>query len=157
MAMKRFILPGLAVILSLAGGGVGVMKWMKLGPFAPEQVAQESAPDTRKREPARYVDAEPLNIALIMNDRPRAVVQITAKLEVENEKAAMQVHKRMTKLTSAFIVDLHDFLPRVLREAEHIDLDLLKERMQYVADKTLGEGAIKQILILSVHDTGSKS
>jgi flagellar basal body-associated protein FliL len=156
--MKRFILPGLAVILSLVGGGVGVMKWMQLGPFAPEEIAESSTPaESRKREPPRYVDVEPLNIALIMNERPRAIIQISAKLEVENDKAAMQVHKKMTKLTSALVVDLHDFLPRVLREADHIDLDLLKERMQYVADKTFGQGLIKQVLIQSVHDGGGKS
>jgi flagellar basal body-associated protein FliL len=155
--MKRFILPGLAVVLTLAGGSVGVMKWMQLGPFAPEEVAGEGATASRKREPPRYIDAEPLNISVIMNERPRAVVQITAKLEVANDKDAATVHRRMVRLTNAFVTDLHDFLPRVLRETDHIDLDLLKDRMQLVADKTFGKGLIKQVLIQSVHDGGSKS
>lgn len=156
--MKRFILPGLAVILTLVGGSVGVLKWLQLGPFSPEEVAQEGTPSPRKREPVRYVDIEPLNIALIQNTtRPRGIVQISAKLEVANEKDAAIVNKRMAKLTSAFITDLHDFLPRLLRDVEYIDLDLLKDRMQYVADKTVGEGLVKQIQIQSVHDGGSGS
>jgi hypothetical protein len=133
------------------------MKWLQLGPFAPEEVAQEGAPEPRKREPPRYVDVEPLNIAVIRNERSQAVVQISAKLEVANEKDAMQIHKRMAKLTNAFVTDLHDFLPRLLREVDHIDLDLLKDRMQYVADKTFGKGLVKQIQIQSVHDGGSGS
>ncbi len=155
--MGRFILPGLAVILTLAGGGVGVMKWLQLGPFAPEEITQEGTSAPRKREPPRYVDVEPLNITLIQNERPRAAIQISAKLEVADEKAAMIVHKRMARLTHAFVTDLYDFLPRLLREVDHIDLDLLKDRMQYVADKTLGKGLVRQVQIQSVHDGGSGS
>ena len=157
MAMNRYILPGLAVILTLAGGSVGVMKWLQLGPFAPDDVAQESAPGPLKREPPRYVDADPLNITVIQTGRPRAIVQISVKLEVANEKAALHIARRMAKLTNAFVTDLHDFLPRLLRDVDHIDIDLLKDRMQFVADQTLGKGLVKQIQIQSVHDSGSGS
>jgi flagellar basal body-associated protein FliL len=103
------------------------------------------------------VDLDQINVAIIQNERPRSVVQITVKLEVANEKDAAAVQKRMVRLTSALITDLHDFLPRLLREVDHIELDLLRDRMQYVADKTLGKGLVKQVLIQSVHDSGGKT
>lgn len=152
--MQRLIVPALAVILLLAGGSVGVMKWMQLGPFAPEEVAGEETPAPRKSAQPRYVDIDPINVAVIQNNRPRSVVQITVKLEVASEKDANAIQKKMIRLTNALVTDLHDFLPRLLREVDYIELDLLRDRMQFVADKTLGKGLVKQVLIQSVHDSG---
>ncbi len=153
--MQKLVVPALAVILLLAGGSVGVMKWMQLGPFAPEEVAgEEETPAPRKGAQPRYVDIDPVNVAVIQNNRPRSIVQITVKLEVASEKDAAAVQKRMIRLTNALVTDLHDFLPRLLREVDHIELDLLRDRMQFVADKTLGKGLVKQVLIQSVHDSG---
>jgi flagellar basal body-associated protein FliL len=156
--MQKILVPALAVIFLLAGGTVGVMKWMQLGPFAPEEVAGEEAPAPRRSTAQpRYVDIDPINIAVIQNNRPQSVIQIAAKLEVSGDKDAAAVQQRMIRLTNALITDLHDFLPRLLREVDHIELDLLRDRMQYVADKTLGKGLVKQVLIQSVHDSGGKT
>lgn len=156
--MQKFLVPVIAFLLLLAGGTVGFMKWMQLGPFAPEEVAGEETPVApRKRDQPRYVDIEPVNVVVIMNDRPRSIIQISAKLEVADDKSAEAVRKRMVRLTNALITDLHDFLPRLLREVDHIELDLLSERIQYVADKTYGKGIVRQVLIQSVHDSGGKS
>ena len=156
--MQKLIVPALAVIFLLAGGTIGVMKWMQLGPFAPEEVAGEETPAApRRREAPRYVDIDPINVAVLQNNRPRSVVQITVKLEVASEKDSAIVQKRLIQLTSALITDLHDFLPRLLREVDQIELDLLRDRIQYVADKTLGKGLVRQVLIQSVHDSDGKS
>ena len=155
--MQKLLVPALAVILLLAGGTVGLMKWMQFGFFAPEEVAGEEAPTSRRRDAPRYVDIEPINVVVLQYNRPRSIVQITAKLEVASDKDAAAVQKRMIRLTSALITDLHDFLPRLLRETDHIDIDLLKDRIQYVADKTFGKGLVRQVLIQSVHDSDGKS
>jgi flagellar basal body-associated protein FliL len=155
--MQKLIVPALAVILLLAGGSVGVMKWMQLGFFAPEEVAGEEAPAPRRSAQPRFVDIDPINVAIIQNNRPQSVIQIAVKLEVANEKDANAIQKQMIRLTNALVTDLHDFLPRLLREVDYIELDLLKDRMQYVADKTLGKGLVKQVLIQSVHDSGGKT
>ena len=155
--MQKLLVPALAVILLLAGGGIGIMKWMQLGPFAPEEVAGEEAPAPRRGVQPRFLDIDPINVAVIQNNRPQSVIQIAVKLEVANEKDAAVIQKQMIRLTNALVTDLHDFLPRLLREVDHIELDLLKDRIQYVADKTLGKGLVKQVLIQSVHDSGGKT
>lgn len=156
--MQKFIVPALAVILLLAGGTVGVMKWMQLGLFAPEEIAgEEKAPAPRRGEAPRYLDLDPINVVVIQDTRLKTVVQISAKLEVASEKDAEAIRRRMIRLTNAMIFDLHDFLPRLLREVEHIEIGILQERMQYVADKTLGKGLVKQVLIQSVHDSAGKT
>ncbi len=156
--MKKLLVPVFAFLLLLAGGTVGFMKWMQLGPFAEEQVEGEEAPaQPSKREQPRYVDMEPVNVVVIINDRPRSIIQISAKLEVADDKSADAVRRKMVRLTNALITDLHDFLPRLLREVDHIELELLSERIQYVADKTYGKGIVRQVLIQSVHDSGGKS
>ncbi|MEK7244569.1 MAG: hypothetical protein AAB223_00945 [Pseudomonadota bacterium] len=156
--MQKLLMPAFAVIVLLAGATVGVMKWMQLGPFAPEEVAGEEAPAApRQREAPRYVDIDPVNIVVLQNNRPRSIVQISAKLEVASEKDAAAVKKLMIRLTNALVTDLHDFLPRLLRESDRIEIDLLKDRIQYVADKTYGKGLVRQVLIQSVHDSDGKS
>ncbi|MSO85139.1 MAG: hypothetical protein EXR02_02900 [Rhodospirillales bacterium] len=156
--MQKLLVPGLAVIFLLAGGTVGVLKWMELGPFAPEEIAGAEAPvASRRREAPRYMDIDPINVVVLQNNRPRSIVQITVKLEVASEKDSAIIQKRLIRLTSALITDLHDFLPRLLREVDQIEIDLLKDRIQYVADKTLGKGLVRQVLIQSVHDSDGKS
>ena len=156
--MQKYLIPVLAAILLLAGGAVGVMKWMQIGFFAPEESADEATPTPRQQRNApRYVDLDSINVVIIQDSRPRSVVQIAVKLEVASDKDAEAVRNKMIRLTNALVTDLHDFLPRLLREVVHIDIDLLGNRIQYVADKTLGKGLVKQVLIQSVHDSGGKA
>lgn len=157
--MKKLILTVFAVVLMFSGGTIGVMKWMELGPFAPPPAEGEEAPAPRPKSgaPARFVDAEPLNVTVIEGNRPRTVLQISIKLEVATEKDASFVQRRMVRFTDAALRDLYDFLPRLLREVDRIEISLLKDRLQLIADKTFGKGIVKEVLIQSVHDTSGKT
>ncbi|MBM3564617.1 MAG: hypothetical protein FJX42_00695 [Alphaproteobacteria bacterium] len=157
--MQKVILMVVAVVLMFSGGTVGVLKWMQLGPFAPppSDEATETKPKPRSGGVARFVDIEPLNIAIIENNRPRAVLQISAKLEVGSEKEAAMVSRNMIRFTDAALRDLYDFLPRLLREADRLEISLLKDRLQLIADRIYGKGVVRQVLIQSVHDTSGKS
>ena len=142
----------------LSGGTIGVMKWLELGPFAPPPAVEgEPAPKPRSEQPPRFVDADPINVAVIEGNRPRTVLQISVKLEVANEDDASFVQRRMVRFTDAALRDLHDFLPRLLREVDRIEVSLLKDRLQLTADKIFGKGKVKQVLIQSVHDTSGKT
>ena len=149
-----------AVVLMFSGGTVGVMKWMQFGLFAPPPAEEGEEPAAPKRKAGyvpRFVDAEPLNITIIQGNRARTVLQISVKLEVESESDSALVRRQMVRFTDAALRDLHDFIPRLLREVDRIEIGLLKERLQLIADKTYGKGMVKQILIQSVHDTSGKT
>lgn len=149
-----------AVVLMFSGGTIGVMKWMQIGLFAPPPAEEGEEPVTPKRKAGhvpRFVDAEPLNITVIEGNRPRTILQISLKLEVDSEDDSTFVRRQMVRFTDAALRDLHDFIPRLLREVDRIEISLLKDRLQLIADKVYGKGKVKQILIQSVHDSSGKT
>ena len=158
--MQRVIIMVFAVVLMFSGGTVGVMKWMQFGLFAPppvEEGAEPAAPKRKEGHMPRFVDADPLNITVIQGNRARTVLQIGAKLEVDNEEDSVFVRRNMVRFTDAALRDLHDFIPRLLREVDRIEISLLKDRLQLTADKVYGKGKVRQVLIQSVHDTSGKT
>lgn len=158
--MKKLILTVFAAVLMFSGGTIGVMKWMEIGFFEPPPPAEgEETPTPKPRSGARtrFVDVEPLNVTVIEGNRPRTILQISLKLEVATEKDAVFVQRRMVRFSDAALRDLYDFLPRLLREVDRIEIALLKDRLQLIADKTFGKGMVKEVLIQSVHDTSGKT
>ncbi len=157
--MQRLILSVFAVVLMFSGGTIGVMKWMQIGLFAPPPAEEGAtpAPARKSGQAPRFVDADPLNVTIIQGNRPRTVLQISVKLEVASDDDASLVRRQMVRYTDAALRDMHDFLPRLLREVDRIEIGLLKDRLQLIADKTFGKGKVKQVLIQSVHDTSGKT
>lgn len=158
--MKKLIVMAVPVVLILSSGVIGVMKWMEIGFFKPPPPAEgEETPASKPKSgaPARFVDVDPLNVTVIEGNRLRTVLQISLKLEVATEKDSIFVQRRMVRFSDAALRDLYDFLPRLLREVDRIEIALLKDRLQLIADKIFGKGMVKGVLIQSVHDTSGKT
>jgi len=59
----------------------------------------------------------------------------------------------MPRLSDACLRDLYAFIPRLLRKAEHIDVFVIKARMQLVSDRVAGPGVVDGVLVQSVVDS----
>lgn len=153
--MKKVILIAFAFLLMSTGATVGVMKWMKYGPFAEKANGQTAVKAPPPAEP-KFIDMDPLVISLFDADKLAGTLQIVIKLETLTDANAILVQRQLPRVNDAFLRDLHGFIPRHLRGAERIDLIVLKDRLQMVADKVLGPKVVTNVLVQSVTDTAAR-
>ena len=153
--MVRTIAIVVAVLLMVAGGTIGVMKQMELGPFASATESGETEPQ-EPEEPPRFIDMDPLVVPVFAGDAVVATIQIHLKLETMGAANEEAINRLMPRLNDAFLRDLYTYIPRLLRKKGNVDVSAIKNRLQRVAVKTAGEGRIDNILVQSVTETGKR-
>ncbi len=139
----------IAIIMIIAGGTVGVLKWLQIWPFEPKEAIVEEAPPP---EPPRFVDMDLLVIPVFSGDKVAATFQIQFKLETIGEENEVKIKELMPRLNDIFLRDLYVFIPRLLRKNQNIDVPVIKKRLQLLADKLAGKGVINAVLIQSLSD-----
>jgi flagellar FliL protein len=142
----------LAALFILAGGTVAALKWLGLGPFEPKQTAAKEEPKKPEAQTI-FIDMDPIMVPLLQGNAVATTIQIQIKLETQGQDNAIFLKRRMPKISDAFVRDLHAFMPRLLKDTERIDVLILKQRLQVIGDRLLGEGYIKDVLVQSVIDT----
>lgn len=152
--MKKLVIIFLVVLL-LAGGTIGAMKWFEIGPFAPpfDPNAPAEAPKIEAPQ-ALFVDLEPIIINVVEGGEVVTSIQMEIKLETSGNDNIIAIKRALPLYKDAFMKDLHAFVPRMLREIERLDLPTIKQRLQIVADKVAGKpGIVRGVLIQSIMDT----
>ena len=155
--MPRVLVIIVAAFVLLAGGAIGVMQQMELGPFAPAspeeeaRLAAEKKAEPKSLQPPRFVNMEVLVIPIIQGDRVFGTIQLQLQIEttVDREPA---LTKNLPKLRDIFIRDLHAYLPRLLRKKKELDTTAIKHRLEVIGRRTIGKDAFDAVLIQSAID-----
>ena len=154
--MMKKLLSVFAILLILSGAAISIMKWLEIGPFAPvvegEPVVEEEEEEDVSGEPPRFIEMEPLVIPVFKGNNVAATIQIHLQLEALGADNEALITKVMPRLSDAFLSDLYVFIPRLLKKEEHINVAILKQRLQMVADKVTRPGVINNVLVQSVVD-----
>ena len=140
----------IAAILILAGGAVAAMKWLAIGPF---EVAGSMEEKKEPKEEPILINVDPLLVQVIREDQIAGNIQIQIKLETAGQENANFLKRRLTKVSDAFLQDLHGFVPRLLRKKERLDAIILKDRLKVISERLLGKGYINDVLVQSVVET----
>ncbi len=151
--MKKVIII-VAILIMLTGGGVGVMKQFKLGPFAEGGDVASLLP--KKKEKLVFLDMPSLTIPVLQGEQVAAVIQIELKLSTRGAKNEARLERLMPRLGDAFLRDLYGFLPRHLRKEERIDLDVVKHRLEVIGEEIAGQGIIADVLVQSIIDNPNR-
>ncbi len=154
--MKKLILV-VVLVLVLGGATVGVLMWLKIGPFAEQATADAedgtTSTEAVPRTPPKFVDVSPLLIPIFQGDKVVGTVDIQIKLEAENEENVDKIKHLMPRLNDAFLRALYTLIPQLLKKEQRIDLDTVKRRLQSVGNKITGPGVITNVLIQSLSDS----
>ena len=152
--MKKLITIFVLVLL-IAGGTIGVMKYLGLGPFHdPNAEQSEQKPKEIEAPEALFVDMEPILINVMEGGAVMATIQMEIKIETAGNQNIIDIKRRLPIYKDAFMKDLHSFVPRMLNEIERLDLPTIKQRLQLIAERIAErEGMINSILIQSILDT----
>lgn len=152
--MKKLIIIFVLVLL-IAGGTVGVMKFLGLGPFHDPNAEQaEQKPKEIEAPEALFVDMEPIMINVMQGGAVMTTIQMEIKIETSGNENIIDIKRRLPVYKDAFMKDLHSFVPRMLNEIQRLDLPTIKQRLQLIAERIAErEGMINSVLIQSILDT----
>jgi hypothetical protein len=146
----RMVMIIFVLLLMIAGATISALKWLEIGPFAPEPEVVETPVEDL---PPQYIDLQPLIIPLLQENGVAATVEISVKLEALGKENAAIVKKNLPRIKDAFLKDMYSFLPRLLKDQERLDAFVLKRRFELIARRAVEpNGVINGVLIQSVTD-----
>jgi flagellar FliL protein len=151
--MKKIVIAFLAILV-IGGGTVASLKFMKLGPFAGDE--KKVAKIAKPIEPPRFIELPTLNVPLFFDDKVAGTVQIQLKLEAIGVANEAKVNKLLPRINDSFILELHTFIPRLLKKTKRLDVFILKKRLQMVSDRVIGKGVVSNVLVQSVTNSAKR-
>lgn len=94
-----------------------------------------------------FVKLPPINVPVITGNRLAAQVGISLSLELFDGKTADDLEPKQRQLQDAFIRDLYVIFQQRTDPAHPVDGGLIKSRLKITADRVLGPGLVKDVLI----------
>lgn len=145
--MKKLLLLVMAVLL-LGGGGAGA--WLFLMKDNHAEAAEPPPPS--QQTPPVFVEFNPLRLPILGDTEVEQIVDIIVVLEVADQATADEVISVAPRLTDAFMQDLYGEL-HVQQIAPNgtVDLRRIKRRLVEAANRTLGEGVVRDALVQMVN------
>ena len=146
--MKKFVM-----LLMLSGATISIMKTLDVGPFA--ETEGKGTVEVAPNEPPRFIDVGLLLIPIFSGDAVATTIQIQIKLETMGAENESKLSRLMPRINDAFLRDLYDFIPRLIRKQGNISAMVVKERLEMIAGKMAGPGLVSNVLVQSITDTSS--
>ena len=115
-----------------------------------EKEAAKSAAEKAKN--LRFVEMDPIILPIIDKTGVTQVVTLVVSLEVVGEKNAEYVLQLAPRLKDAYIQDMYGVLNRkASMEGGIIKVEKLKERLNRISSRVLGEGKLNDVLLQVVN------
>lgn len=150
--MKKIIIAVLALVL-LIGGGAGAYFTLLAKP-AEASTGEDSTQhaEVKKEEHEEvhfeFVELDPLILPIVGDDGLSQTVSLVVVLEVFNAEAAHSVEQMTPRIKDAFIQDLYGTLNRhAALKGGVIQVDYLKQRLNKVSQKVMGDGLVNDVLL----------
>jgi flagellar FliL protein len=158
----KMIIIAVGAILVLGGGGAGAYFYFSqtaeaaAGAEAGEH-AEAKAEDAHASGDAgghgeeshvEFVELDPLVLPIVDDSGVSQVVSVVVALEVADAAMAAEVEKMSPRLKDAFIQDMYGVLNRhAALKGGVIQVSLLKERLNKISTKVMGENKVKDVLL----------
>ena len=143
-----------AVVLLLGGGGIFFMHSNKMGPFA--DAVPEAPLPLGVEAPPRIVAMDVLQVPVITGDNVTAIIQIQLELQAKTAEAEGKLHTLLPRLNSAFLSDMHTFIPRLMKDQTRLEPTIVAQRLKLIGDRTIGEGVLSGVEVKQIADSSRR-
>jgi len=138
-------------LLLLGGGGFGAYMYFGQNKaeaaVGDEVVAEEEAAEGEVKE-ITYVEMMPIILPIIDRDGISQTISMVVSVQVPNEAKAEEVRQNMPRLADAYLSDMYGTLSKqASMEGGVIKVSMLKERLNSITKKVLGEGVADDVLL----------
>ena len=154
--MKKVIIIVLALLI-LAGGGVGAMTYLGIGPFAGLLAKKEPDPAEKPTEappPApTYLtyDIGSFIIPVVVGKGISKQIGIDLAIEVDSHQNE-NVGSQIPRIQNQFNIVLYDLIPSHADAHSISDRQAIHDSLKRTANKLLGDGAIHDIIVKSIYE-----
>lgn len=97
-----------------------------------------------------YVTLDPMIVPVIADGVVRRHLTLQLQLQMRDIESDRRLQKRFPKLVDAFFTELYALMSMRFVREKGVDVEFLRARLMMRADALLGEGAVKEILVLGV-------
>lgn len=158
----RKILIMLGALGVLAGGGAGAFFFLKSPAQASETPPKAEEKHAEKKEEGSgdhgakpvgplYVRMDPLVVPVMDSEGISQTVSMVVAFEVEDQAGADKIESLKPRIKDAFIENLYGMLNKqVAMEQGVLKVGYVKQRLNDISSKVLGEGVIKGVLLQMV-------
>lgn len=155
--MKKLVI-AFAVLIMLAGGTVGILRYLQVGPFerSAEEIAADPNPEKAKsffEKRPRYIEMDPVQVPVFQDNGVAGTIMVHYKIEVMTVADERKVAQSKRQLGDALIKDFSYYIPRTLRNNKTLDVTLVKYRIMMVAERMLGKDVVTDALIQAMTST----
>ena len=153
--MKKIIL--LIILLAfLAGGAIGGMAMLGIGPFPQWLNLQKSpvakaAPPPPEESKKLYYDVGSYIVPVVKDRQSSREISIDLSIEVL-PKDAERIGAALPKLQNAFTAALFEVIQRHFDPRSAADKQAIHDRLLIEAAKVFGEGAVTDIIIRAMYE-----
>ena len=149
MNAKKIVVIASALIFLIGSGVGGYMFFVQKG--GADDHAENSAPPP-PAGPPMFVEVGPIILPVMGEKRVEQNVLLVVAVEVDGEQRRNQVRDVKARLADAFITTLYGSLGKdQVIEGQVVDVVGVKAKLIAAADKVLGKGVARDILIQAVN------
>ena len=138
---------GVVIFVLLAAlGGAGAGVWWYMGQATPsaDPVVESEA------VPPKFVKVDPIVIPLIRQGEVTKFVTVVVTLEMTLDDAAIRVEGVKRRLVDALFTELHSLFSMRMVQEKGANTKIIKDRILVVANRVLGEGSVRGVLIQGI-------
>lgn len=149
--MRKILITFLALPI-IAFGSASTLLLPAAPAFASEEAAKaEGGEHGAKPAGPLYVRMDPLVVPVMDNDGISQTVSMVVAFEVEDQAGADKIESLKPRIKDAFIENLYGMLNKqVAMEQGVLKVGYVKQRLNDISIKVLGEGVVKGVLLQMV-------
>jgi flagellar FliL protein len=154
--MKIVIIAAIALLL-VGGGGAGAYFYFKhpaeaassaVGEHAEGEKARHKKGGEHEEAASQFVQLDPLILPIVGKDGFTQVVSMVVVIETPDEASKAKIEYLSPRLKDAYIQDMYGVLSQeTMADNGVLHVTALKNRLQKVSDKVLGDGMAKDVLL----------
>lgn len=134
----------------MMGGLIGGLYFWGIDPLQKFNALIGNVPASMPQQPApappSFVEYGLLSVPLIEQREVHRQAELILRLQVPVQKRDV-VAQNIPRLQSAYLAEMMEFLPILLRDGRRLDINAVRRRLQVVTDATLGAGLVKDVLV----------
>lgn len=152
--MKKIL--SIVLVLALLGGGGAGAYFYFMKPAEASQ-PEDGKPDVKKAEKEKketdkskhaFVELDALILPIIDETGVTQTVSLVVAIEVADEKTAALVETQKPRLKDAYIQKMYGILNnRAALKGGVIQVDQIKQQLNEISDKVLGEDVVEDVLL----------
>ncbi|MFQ5774347.1 MAG: hypothetical protein ACE5GS_07525 [Kiloniellaceae bacterium] len=146
--MKRLAI--LIVLMLVVAGAAGAGWWFLLREDPAQEVAGSEAELDGDVPAKRFVEIEPMVLPILREGRVTLHMTFILVVELDRPMRVDRIHNVSLRLRDSLFSELHGiFAFRHVQDRGH-ELPIVRERLAVAAERALGAGTVKSVLIKSV-------